>query len=755
MRLINHLIILLSLFILPIKGDIQPLNLTIPEIILPTVEQWNELHNDHAEVTAALQAFHDTSPFTQSLEDFRNNPNHYIQTRIQALENLIATIDSTKPTQDLELLKTNSQNKIRYLKALPDMLNIHCTKLDALPYQSKPIKMKDSYALESLDPLHRWGHDVMLRMDRWLASEIPNYFIFLETIEHDALLNKYAPTTHQVVYFHTQEEREQHRLIYKEGLWYLDEKPFDSSNFFTFHSGDGYAIFMLGLDREIYVNKHISHKLHHSSEFAGKEILSGGEIVASDGKILRISNKSGHYAPAPKDLLEMLAVLKERLGNLEEIEVDLILRKPNYTGTVQAAYNAEEMLASGEHTVPLSAKKGWTPLHVVVWENKLKYADRVLNPKNLNAMNDDGNTPLHIAAQEGYSEWVKYLLEHGANPGITNKAGNTPLHLAARTGNAESVKLLFVTSDPAKTNLAGETALLLAVRSGNIETYNFLAGKGVSQDVADNENNHILFYAVSSKTPEMLQTLLNSKHREKLHVRNNKGASLLHFAAAFATPEIIEILMQEGFDINAIDSKGNTLLHYAAGNGNGINTDFILDKEEISETFWSQNADGALPFHLGAGYLPLQQLKRFIEIAQTTELYDNQGKTPVFYAADSSIPQGSKNIHLLALNGADLTVVDQQGNFSIHTTSQKQDYTISMALLSHADLIESIDGEGNTPLHKALEAKAIKTATYLIPHTNKEAILRTNAKGKSALDLAEELGNKSILDMLKEKLAND
>ena len=43
---------------------------------------------------------------------------------------------------------------------------------------------------------------------------------------------------------------------------------------------------------------------------------------------------------------------------------------------------------------------------------------------------DQMNTPLHIAAANGHYLIVKYLVEAGANPILTNKKGQTPLNYA-------------------------------------------------------------------------------------------------------------------------------------------------------------------------------------------------------------------------------------------------------------------------------------------------------------------------------------
>lgn len=55
------------------------------------------------------------------------------------------------------------------------------------------------------------------------------------------------------------------------------------------------------------------------------------------------------------------------------------------------------------------------------------------------------NTPLHIAARNGHFLIVKYLVEAGANPIITNKDGLTPFKFVE-----DSVRLLLAQSFSSK-----------------------------------------------------------------------------------------------------------------------------------------------------------------------------------------------------------------------------------------------------------------------------------------------------------------
>lgn len=65
--------------------------------------------------------------------------------------------------------------------------------------------------------------------------------------------------------------------------------------------------------------------------------------------------------------------------------------------------------------------------------------------------------PLHLAVQNVYTEMIKALLEHGANPNIENKHHKTPLVIAVERDKIDLVKVLL--EHGANPNIAADSIL--------------------------------------------------------------------------------------------------------------------------------------------------------------------------------------------------------------------------------------------------------------------------------------------------------
>ena len=90
-------------------------------------------------------------------------------------------------------------------------------------------------------------------------------------------------------------------------------KPFSTEAMYSKFGGLGWGIYVLSPDGTIYADQHKIGLFHHSSFLAGKETAAGGEIATnSSGKVIGISNKTGHYMSNEENLHQMLVELKGR-----------------------------------------------------------------------------------------------------------------------------------------------------------------------------------------------------------------------------------------------------------------------------------------------------------------------------------------------------------------------------------------------------------------------------------------------------------
>ncbi len=64
------------------------------------------------------------------------------------------------------------------------------------------------------------------------------------------------------------------------------------------------------------------------------------------------------------------------------------------------------------------------------------------NPAALNAKEDGGRGPLHVASSHCCTNVIELLLQKGANLELKGKTGETPLHVAAQEGCVEAVTML-------------------------------------------------------------------------------------------------------------------------------------------------------------------------------------------------------------------------------------------------------------------------------------------------------------------------
>lgn len=153
-------------------------------------------------------------------------------------------------------------------------------------------------------------------IERFKGSSLPLTFEEWKAQQDDSILNDPAPFI-----LLDEKSREIYRTICDSGMLTRNLKTLDTSFDKTLHSGNGYAIFVIGPDQDLYTGSHIGGVFHHSSFLGEGAVMAAGEIKTNkNGQITELSSKSGHYRPTDKENQFMLNYFKNRGADLSKLQ---------------------------------------------------------------------------------------------------------------------------------------------------------------------------------------------------------------------------------------------------------------------------------------------------------------------------------------------------------------------------------------------------------------------------------------------------
>lgn len=116
--------------------------------------------------------------------------------------------------------------------------------------------------------------------------------------------------------------------------------------------------------------------------------------------------------------------------------------------------------------------------------------------------------PVVQAISNGDANWLKNLLEGGANPNAPHR-DTMPLHFAARRNEMHIVDLLCRHGgDIDIRNAQGRTAVIEAAMNGEKKTLAALLTRGADIDIADNDGNTALHHAMRLSKYDIMRQLI-------------------------------------------------------------------------------------------------------------------------------------------------------------------------------------------------------------------------------------------------------
>ena len=333
----------------------------------------------------------------------------------------------------------------------------------------------------------------------------------------------------------------------------------------------------------------------------------------------------------------------------------------------------------------------------------LQYASKI----EVNILGANGLTPIVLAVRKGLPEIVQVLLDKGAHPNAwgdddeNEMHDQAPLVWACRLGDAQSAQILLnAGADRSNPDLLdgalyGQSEELVgilfkhgftsqpvhihqAVKREAIDTVEYLLGTHVSPNGYDHKGWSPLHYAAEIGEPQMIDVLIkggaeiNQKSRgsdEGSETKGKiKGQTPLILAAKTGNVFAINALLDQGADPFLADETGKTALHYSAWEGHYRATELLLAAAVNKSMEWASLRDKegncALLIAAQAGKRDIMQL--LIGAGFYVNTSNNRGETPLMVATDRDQVQAMR---LLLMLGASMEPSDIQGNTALHVAA--------------------------------------------------------------------------------------
>lgn len=163
----------------------------------------------------------------------------------------------------------------------------------------------------------------------------------------------------------------------------------------------------------------------------------------------------------------------------------------------------------------------------------------------IDAIADNGNNAVAIAANKGNMMVLNYLFNNGAKANVKNSNGEAVLDNAVMMGNADVVKLLIDQlkkegADPASLG----TAVLIAAKTGKVDMLQALADAGAPLENRGPDGYLPIHWTVKNGNYDAMMFLIDKK--VDVNAKCDQGYSVLDWATNEGYTRLIKALKKAG-----------------------------------------------------------------------------------------------------------------------------------------------------------------------------------------------------------------
>ncbi len=308
---------------------------------------------------------------------------------------------------------------------------------------------------------------------------------------------------------------------------------------------------------------------------------------------------------------------------------------------------------------------------------------------------------LPLAATFSRMEMIELLLRHGAPINGRGREGYTALYNAAWSGRLDLVKMLLAKGADSKIAVSG--------------------GKTILHSVVIGSN---LFY------PEIAEIFI--QRGADLNAKNSEGETPLSVCCYHGANEVINVLCRHGAATDSIDE--------AVSAGDVKRTEAMIKRNR--KLLFEEFGDEGELVNMAARRGRTDVVALLLSMGAAIEARDVGERTPLHLA----VSQGHRETAALLLSrGASVSAIDGNGATPLHLAATAN---LATLLIEKGAKIEARDRDGNSPLHRASLRGAGDVVEILIKHG--ASVKEKNNKGLQPLDMACDWDNYKAVQCLLE-----
>ncbi|XP_067652901.1 ankyrin repeat domain-containing protein 50-like [Haliotis asinina] len=441
-------------------------------------------------------------------------------------------------------------------------------------------------------------------------------------------------------------------------------------------------------------------------------------------------------------------------GDLETVEHILSLNKVDINATNINGQTAIKIAKDWQYEQVVDLLESWvTPSHTdrniysAIKDGDLERLNRILAAGHVDINMRTGRlnwTLVMVAALQGQSDVVKFLMDRGANVSLVDKYGNNALHWACSSGDLDTVKLIL--SENMKIinsrGYGSTTPVMLAAVKGQSDVMKLLLDRGANVSLVDVIGYNVLHFACIGGNLETVKLIL-SQDVIDINSRGNGSRTPVMDAAWKGDRNMVKLLLDRGANVSLVDETGDNVLHFACIGGNLETVKLILSQDVIDIN--SRGNGSRTPVMDAAWKGDRNMVKLLLDRGANVSLVDETGDNVLHFAC---IGGDLKTVKLiLSLNVIGINSRGCGSRTSVMEAALKGHQDVVNFLVGRGANVSLVDETGNNVLHFACIGGDLETVKLILSLTKVEINAR-NFDGRTATDLARDKGHQSVVDFL-------